>query len=87
MVRLELPHNDNLGTPMIRTEFEYKSALARLTEQHLQLVDQREQLRQSGLSDEKIDQMVGGLKSSCRRIEIEVAGYERRTARTWVPAG
>jgi hypothetical protein len=70
---------------MIRTEHEYDSALARLSELRLQLVEQRERMHQSGTLDEKIAESIGDLKSSCAHIEMEVAAYERRTARTWVP--
>ena len=68
---------------MIRNEFEYKRTVARITEHHLQLVDQHEQLRLLGFSDEQIEQRIANLKSSWQHFEDEIATYERRTARTW----
>jgi hypothetical protein len=72
---------------MIRSVVEYNAALARVSELRLQLANQREKLRESGLLDEKIEEMLGDLKSSCARLEKEVEAYKQRTAGTWVPAG
>lgn len=71
---------------MIRNELEFKRILARVTEHHLQLVDQRERLQQAGHSEEQIEHMLGSLIASCQRLKDEVASYDRRIARTWVPA-
>ncbi len=71
---------------MIRNEDQYKSTVALLTERHLELAERREELRLRGLSDEQIGQMIGNLISNCQDLEEEIATYERRTARTWVPA-
>ncbi len=71
---------------MIRNEPEFKRALARLTECHLDIVDRRDCLRQSGDADEQSDGILSDLKSRCRGLEDEIATYERRNAKTWVPA-
>ena len=69
---------------MIRHELEYKRTIARVTELHLQLVDQRERLQLAGLEDEQIEQMIGNLSARCRQLEDDIAVYESRLARTWV---
>jgi hypothetical protein len=71
---------------MIRNDSQYKRTLARITECHLEIVDRREQLRQSGCSDDEADEVMCRLQSMCRNLEDEISTYERRTARTWVPA-
>ena len=68
---------------MIRNVLEYKSAVARLAEERQRIAEQRDQLQQSGLSEEQVEPMIGHLKSGCRQLEEEVATYERRTAPTW----
>lgn len=72
---------------MIRNELEYRRTVVRLTEVHLELVDRRERLELLGLVDEQIEELIGNLICNCRRIEAEIAAYERATERTWVPAG
>jgi hypothetical protein len=71
---------------MIHTADEYKLALARLTELHLQLAEQREEMRRCGISDDKIEERISELKSSCDNVEDDIAAYERCTCRTWVPS-
>lgn len=71
---------------MIRNELEYQSTVARLDEEQMELIGKREQLRLAGLQEEQIDQMVGNLISGCQKLEEEISTYERRNARTWVPA-
>jgi len=80
------PDNPNWGAFMIRNELEFKRTVARLTELHLELVDRRERLQLAGLTDEQIDEMIGDLIVRSQRLGEEIAVYERRTARTWVPA-
>jgi hypothetical protein len=72
---------------MIRNELEFRRTVVRLTELHLELVDRRERLELLGLADEQIEELIGNLICNCRRIEEEIAAYERQTERTWVPAG
>ncbi len=69
---------------MIRNEPEFRRAAARLTEQHLQLVERREQLQLAGLADEQIEELVGKLICNCQELEDQLATYERRTARTLI---
>jgi hypothetical protein len=71
---------------MIHNEPEWKRTLARITELHLELVDQPEQLKLIGLSEEQIEQRIRKLESYCRHLEDEVATYERHTAATNAPA-
>jgi len=70
---------------MIRNELEFKRTVRRLTELHLQLVDQRERLQLAGLEDEQIEELTGNLTAMCRQFEDDIALYESRMARTWVP--
>lgn len=71
---------------MIHNEFEYRSEVARLANQHLELAEQRECLRHSGFADDQIEQATCQLRTNCQRLEAEIANYERRIAQTWVPA-
>jgi len=71
---------------MIHNEFEYTSEVAQLADQHLQLAEQRERLKQSGLADDQIERATSQLKLNCQRLQSEIATYERRNAKTWVPA-
>jgi hypothetical protein len=75
-----------MRTPMIRNEFEYKRALAHVTECHLAIVERREQLRESGCLGEEADKALCRLKFVCGDLKDQIELYERRTARTWVPA-
>ncbi len=71
---------------MLHNEFEYRSEVARLADQHVQLAEMREHLRHSGLAEVQIDQATLQLRMSCQRLEAEVVTYERQNAPTWVPA-
>ena len=68
---------------MIHNDFEYKSAVARLTAERSRIADERNRLQQMGLAPEPIMHAINHLNSSCRELEDEVAIYEGRTAPTW----
>ncbi len=70
---------------MIRNDSEYRRAVARITEYHLEIVDRRDHLRQFG-GLEQADQTLDDLKSRCRTLEDETAMYERRANPTRVSA-
>ena len=71
---------------MIHNESEWKRTLARITEVHLELVDQPDQLKLLGLSEEQIEQRIRKLKTYCRYLEDEVTTYERHPVAINAPA-
>ena len=71
---------------MIRSYSEYRRALARITEYHLEIVDRQDHLRKSGCRDEQGDETLCNLRSRCQTLHEETAVYERCTNATWVPA-
>jgi hypothetical protein len=71
---------------MIRNEQQYLATVARLDTLQHQLISEREQLRLVGLPEKRIEQLVGELLSDCGHLDEEIATYQLRIARTWVPA-
>ena len=70
---------------MICNELEYQSAVAHLDELRLVIRRQAGGSQDSEVFHEPTAAKVDYLQSACRRLEDDVAAYERRTAQTWVP--
>lgn len=62
---------------MIRTESEYKEAVARLKQERLRLEDHRARLQESGLSAEEVKRVCDPMESFHLQLREEVEDYER----------
>jgi len=62
---------------MIRSETEYREAVARLEEERKRLEAHRAELRKAGLSDEEIKRVSDPLESFHLQLKEEVESYER----------
>lgn len=62
---------------MIRSETEYKEAVARLKEERARLDEQRDKLRETGLTAEKIKRVTDPMESFHLQLKEEVESYER----------
>lgn len=62
---------------MIRNENEYQEATTRLSDERKRITAYRNQLKESGLSEEEVKRVVDPLESFHLQLQEEVEGYER----------
>ena len=62
---------------MIRNEAEYQLATTRLQEERGRLVEHRDRLKATGLSDDEIKRVIDPIESFHLQLKEEVEGYER----------
>ncbi|HJS87557.1 MAG TPA: helix-turn-helix transcriptional regulator [Acetobacteraceae bacterium] len=62
---------------MIRSETEYKEAVARLSAEKERLSEHRARLKETGLSDEEIKRVIDPMQSFHLQLSEEVESYER----------
>ena len=62
---------------MIRTESEYREALARLEDEKARMDQEHQRLEDQGLTSEEIDLVTAAVRSFHEQLVEEVQGYER----------
>jgi ribosome-binding protein aMBF1 (putative translation factor) len=62
---------------MIRSEIEYKAAVARFNEQQRLLDEQQEKLKQAGLGSDEIKRVTDPIRSFRHQLLEEIESYER----------
>ncbi len=68
---------------MIRTEKEYRASLSKLKQNEQAIEKQLEQLKNLGLSKDKIDLAMSPILNFYNQLKLEVEAYERIKARDW----